>query len=139
ARRPAMGKPARADRHRRPDARRAAQPVHPPLREARGQLLQRRVPDLQRPALMASDALSLDIAGLASAYRSAALRPGDTLAQLFAAIDGDARGLNAFCVLDREGAEREAEASERRWREGRPLSPLDGVPVSIKDLVNVAG
>lgn len=88
---------------------------------------------------MAPDALSLDIAGLAQAYREGALRPSDTLAQLWAAIDGDARGLNAFCHLDREGAARQAEAADARWREGRPLSALDGVPVSIKDLVNVAG
>ena len=88
---------------------------------------------------MAADALSLDIAGLARAYREGGLRPSDTLAQLWAAIDGDARGLNAFCHLDREGAARQAEAADARWREGRPLSALDGVPVSIKDLVNVAG
>lgn len=88
---------------------------------------------------MASNALSLDIAGLAQAYRERALRPSDTLAQLFAAIDGDTRGLNAFCHFDREGAARQAEAADARWREGRPLSVLDGVPVSIKDLVNVAG
>lgn len=87
---------------------------------------------------MAGDALTLDIAGLQAAYR-AGLRPGEVLAQLFAAIEGDARGLNAFCLLDRASAEREAEASERRWREGRPLSALDGVPVSVKDLLNVAG
>ena len=88
---------------------------------------------------MSLNALSLDIAGLTQAYRGGALRPSDTLAQLFAAIDGDARGLNAFCHLDRERAARQAEAADARWRQGQPLSVLDGVPVSIKDLVNVAG
>lgn len=88
---------------------------------------------------MAGDALSLDIAGLTSAYRDGRLHPSGVLEQLFAAIEADTRGINAFCLLDRAAAEREAEASGRRWREGRPLSVLDGVPVSIKDLVNVAG
>ena len=88
---------------------------------------------------MASDALSLDIAGLTSAYRDGRLHPSGVLEQLFAAIEADTRGINAFGLLDRAAAEREAEASGRRWREGRPLSVLDGVPVSIKDLVNVAG
>ncbi|MEZ5665936.1 MAG: amidase [Alphaproteobacteria bacterium] len=36
-------------------------------------------------------------------------------------------------------ARREAEASRRRHAEGRPLGPLDGVPISWKDLVDVAG
>ncbi|NIM43899.1 MAG: amidase [Hydrogenophaga sp.] len=88
---------------------------------------------------MAGDALSLDIAGLTAAYRDGRLHPSAVVEQLFAAIAADTRGLNAFCLLDRAAAEREAEASGRRWREGRPLSVLDGVPVSIKDLVNVAG
>src|SRR5690606_32942267 len=125
ARGPAVGEPARPDRHRRADARRAAQPVHPPLREARRQLLQRRVPNLPGGQALMANALSLDIAGLAQAYRERALRPSDTLAQLFAAIDGDALGLNAFCHFDREGAARQAEAADARWREGRPLSVLD--------------
>jgi len=49
------------------------------------------------------------------------------------------RELNAFVVIDREGARRQAEASAERWRRGAPLSGLDGVPVSIKDLVAMKG
>ena len=33
----------------------------------------------------------------------------------------------------------EAEASGLRWKEHRPLSPLDGVPVAWKDLIDMAG
>ena len=33
----------------------------------------------------------------------------------------------------------EAEASGLRWEEHRPLSPLDGVPVAWKDLIDMAG
>ena len=29
--------------------------------------------------------------------------------------------------------------SAARWRAGRPLGPLDGVPVTVKDLVDLAG
>ncbi len=41
--------------------------------------------------------------------------------------------LNAVIALDRAGALAAARASTERWRAGTPLSPLDGVPVSVKD------
>ena len=47
--------------------------------------------------------------------------------------------LNALVAIDSDGAERAAVASAARWRAGAPLSPLDGVPVTIKDSLNVAG
>src|SRR6185437_6636027 len=47
--------------------------------------------------------------------------------------------LNAFCIIDRDGALDSARAAERRWRDGAPLGPLDGVPVTVKDLVLMRG
>jgi len=44
-----------------------------------------------------------------------------------------------FLEMLTERARREAEASARRHRAGRPLGPLDGVPVAWKDLFDVAG
>lgn len=41
--------------------------------------------------------------------------------------------LNAIVALDAEAARSAARESRERWRAGRPLSPLDGVPVTIKD------
>ena len=38
-----------------------------------------------------------------------------------------------FITLTPERARQEAAASTQRWREGAPLSPLDGVPVCWKD------
>src|SRR5689334_25040597 len=46
--------------------------------------------------------------------------------------------LNAFCLLN-ENFEKEAKASEARWLKGEPLGMLDGVPVSIKDLLLTKG
>lgn len=47
--------------------------------------------------------------------------------------------VNAYVHVDREGAEKAATASAQRWGRGKPLSAIDGVPVSLKDLTDVAG
>ncbi|WP_206185041.1 amidase family protein [Thermoactinospora rubra] len=44
-----------------------------------------------------------------------------------------------FTALTAGRAEREAGSARTRLAAGRPLSPLDGVPVAVKDLFDVAG
>ena len=46
--------------------------------------------------------------------------------------------LNAFVTMNPKALEA-AGQSAMRWRAGRPMGPLDGVPVTVKDLVDVAG
>ena len=45
----------------------------------------------------------------------------------------------AFVRVDTQGALAAARASESRWRARSALGPLDGVPVSIKDLILTKG
>ncbi len=47
--------------------------------------------------------------------------------------------INAFNVIDTEGALAAAGASEARWMKGAPQGLLDGVPVTVKDNVAVKG
>ena len=47
-------------------------------------------------------------------------------------------GLNAFAVMNPRALDAAGE-SEMRWRAGRPIGPLDGVPCTVKDLVDLAG
>jgi aspartyl-tRNA(Asn)/glutamyl-tRNA(Gln) amidotransferase subunit A len=47
--------------------------------------------------------------------------------------------LNFLVLTDAPGARAAAKASEARWHKGEPLSPLDGVPTTIKDTTNVKG
>jgi aspartyl-tRNA(Asn)/glutamyl-tRNA(Gln) amidotransferase subunit A len=47
--------------------------------------------------------------------------------------------LNAVCFADRDGARRAAQQSAGRYRAGRALSPVDGVPVVVKDNLFVGG
>jgi len=79
---------------------------------------------------------ALDLVGM---YRAKTLSPVEAAEALFARLDVLQPRLNAFCVVDRDGALAAARDSERRWIEGRPLGPLDGVPATIKDLVPMRG
>ena len=47
--------------------------------------------------------------------------------------------LNCFCLIDPEAALSSARKSEKRWQSGVPLSAIDGVPTSIKDLTLTKG
>ncbi|MDB5373493.1 MAG: amidase, partial [Belnapia sp.] len=43
--------------------------------------------------------------------------------------------VQAWVVRNDAGARADADASAARWRAGRPLSPIDGMPIGIKDLL----
>ena len=46
--------------------------------------------------------------------------------------------IGAFVNLNKDGAIKAADASTARWRDGKPLSPIDGMPVAIKDIIETA-
>jgi aspartyl-tRNA(Asn)/glutamyl-tRNA(Gln) amidotransferase subunit A len=52
---------------------------------------------------------------------------------------GEGAVLNAFAYLDQAGAMEAAAACDRDMAAGRVRGPLHGIPISIKDLFNVAG
>jgi Asp-tRNA(Asn)/Glu-tRNA(Gln) amidotransferase A subunit family amidase len=56
-----------------------------------------------------------------------------------AAIERDNPATRAYLHVDAEGARAAARASDSRRREGRPLGRLDGIPIAIKDSLDVAG
>ena len=72
-------------------------------------------------------------------YRSGDASPVEATEAVLARIAGVDRVLNAFCVVDAERALASARASEVRWRSRAPQDALDGVPVSIKDLILTRG
>src|SRR5579885_3814671 len=76
---------------------------------------------------------------LTGLYSNGQLSPVEAARALFARLDALEPKLNAFCLVDREGAFDAARASEARWRDGKPLSPVDGVPATIKDLMLLRG
>ena len=88
---------------------------------------------------MANDLGHATAAELVGLYRRRAASPVEAVREILSRIDRLNTELNCFCYLDPEGAIAAAEASEARWGRGEPAGPLDGVPVSIKDLTIVKG
>jgi Asp-tRNA(Asn)/Glu-tRNA(Gln) amidotransferase A subunit family amidase len=43
--------------------------------------------------------------------------------------------IGAFVTLNLAAARTATDASTERWREGKPLSPIDGMPIGIKDII----
>ena len=83
------------------------------------------------PALLgAEDLLAL--------YRSRALSPVDALRDVLERIARMNPWVNAFAAMNPRALAAAGE-SEARWAAGRPMGPLDGVPVTVKDLLDVAG
>ena len=72
-------------------------------------------------------------------YRSGQATPVEATQAVLARIEARNPALNAFCLVAAQDALDMARASQARWQQGQPLSPLDGVPASIKDLVLTKG
>jgi aspartyl-tRNA(Asn)/glutamyl-tRNA(Gln) amidotransferase subunit A len=72
-------------------------------------------------------------------YRKRALSPVEATRTLLDRLDTLQPDINAFCIVDRDGAVAAARESERRWQRGEPNGRLDGVPVTIKDLMLMRG
>src|SRR5215475_8159168 len=86
-----------------------------------------------------SDLTQLTAAELSKLYRKGKASPVETMRAVLARTDRINPVINAFCRVDAEPSLKAARDSERRWKKGKPLSPIDGVPVSIKELVRVKG
>lgn len=91
------------------------------------------------PLSGAADLCLLSSAELASAYRTREISPIEVAQAAMDRAEAVNPDFNAFTFIDREGALDAAAASEKRWRAGEPLSPVDGVPATLKDIVWVKG
>ena len=72
-------------------------------------------------------------------YRARSASPVEATRAVLARIERVDPVLNAFCFLAPEQALRSAHESQARWSRGEPCGALDGVPVSIKDLILAKG
>lgn len=78
-------------------------------------------------------------------YRSGELTPSAVIEALLPLIrrgdDGKPEGPHAVAFLESQEDQirAAAEASTQRYKDGKPLGPLDGVPVAVKDEVHLKG
>ena len=88
---------------------------------------------------MTSDPGALGATELLRCYRRRELSPVETTRAVLDRIERFEPAVNAFCLVDPERALQAARASEARWQRGAPCGLVDGVPVTIKDLVLTRG
>jgi aspartyl-tRNA(Asn)/glutamyl-tRNA(Gln) amidotransferase subunit A len=76
---------------------------------------------------------------LADSYRRGDLTPTAVAEAYLARIDAVDGRVGAYLTVVRDHALTAARESERRWRAGAPLGPLDGAPLALKDVLCTRG
>ncbi|KWH21826.1 amidase [Burkholderia cepacia] len=87
---------------------------------------------------MSSNLCELSASELNGLYSNRRASPVDVMHNILERIQLLDPTVNAFCQISDDALDL-ARASEVRWQRGAPLSPLDGVPISIKDNIDIAG
>ena len=64
--------------------------------------------------------------------------PRDFLERCLADLAALEPKIGAFVNLNLAGARAAADHSTARWRSGQPRSPIDGMPIGIKDIIETA-
>jgi Asp-tRNA(Asn)/Glu-tRNA(Gln) amidotransferase A subunit family amidase len=64
--------------------------------------------------------------------------PRDLLEGCLVEFANREKEVGAFVTFDIDGARAAADASTKRWRAGQPASPIDGMPMGIKDIIETA-
>jgi len=82
---------------------------------------------------------SLSIKQLCDQYRNGKSDPVHVTEAYLTSITKKNPELHAFINITSEHALQAAEASAHRWRSGHVLSPTDGVPIAIKDNIDLCG
>src|SRR5437667_11635278 len=76
---------------------------------------------------------------LTAAYARGQTTPSQTTDAYLARIAKLDDKVGAYITVTADHARSAAEASDRRYREGRPLGPLDGAPIALKDVFCTKG
>jgi aspartyl-tRNA(Asn)/glutamyl-tRNA(Gln) amidotransferase subunit A len=88
---------------------------------------------------MHQDVCKMSATDLVTEYGGGRLSPVDVTEAVLGRIERLNGTYNAFCVVDPDQALAQARASEARWAKGEPAGLVDGVPISVKDLILAKG
>src|SRR5580704_12607749 len=86
-----------------------------------------------------NDVANASAVSLLDLYRRRELSPVEATRLILDRVDALQPRINAFCVVDPDGALAAARASEQRWLRGETVGRLDGVPATLKDLILMRG
>jgi Asp-tRNA(Asn)/Glu-tRNA(Gln) amidotransferase A subunit family amidase len=86
-----------------------------------------------------ADITRLSATDLLGLYRRRELSPAEATRAVLERIDAQNAATSAYCLVRGDEAMAAARQSERRWLAGQPAGLLDGVPVSVKDLLLTSG
>ena len=87
-----------------------------------------------------NDSLSqLSAAEMSTGFANGEISPVEVARSVFTLMEAWEPKINAMYLIQQESALASAAASEQRWRAGKPLSPIDGVPVTIKENIYTKG
>ena len=86
-----------------------------------------------------TDIKSLTAAELLRLYRRRELSPVEVTRDQLDRIEKFQPVINAFIVIDRDGALAAAKASEARWQKSEPVGLVDGIGATVKDNVWLKG
>jgi aspartyl-tRNA(Asn)/glutamyl-tRNA(Gln) amidotransferase subunit A len=75
----------------------------------------------------------------AAQLRARKIRSAELVEQALAAIEKHQRQTNAFIRIDSDTAQEAARKADRELADGADRGPLHGIPISLKDLIDVAG
>ena len=81
----------------------------------------------------------LTIEDLAARFRRGEAAPSQAAAAYLERIEALDGRVNAFLTVTRQAALGQAAEADARFTAGRPLSPLDGIPIALKDLLCTRG
>ncbi len=72
------------------------------------------------------------------AFRDGTDSPRDFLERAIERLEAREPELRAFVTMSLPRARIAADAATERWQAGKPLSPIDGMPIGIKDVIETA-
>ncbi len=82
---------------------------------------------------------SLNASEITQQYAKKEISPVDVTSDILKRAENLNGSLNAFRLIDSDAALAQAKESEARWSAGKQIGPFDGIPISVKDIVQVKG